>query len=195
MPLQLDVLQNSRGQDLLVNGYPRQPGQVVEYLTTILDNSTMTGESVSYTASNITAQQVTTTTYADVNGSAINYVPPAAATRVIYQYQFSSYWAAGTAHSIQHFKFFIDGVEVVQARHNRSSTYYEDREKFEWIIPIGGVANTNTGRQATWTTAKILKLQTRRYAANSQDLYGTVYYAGATSNQFNRPQITIIAIA
>jgi hypothetical protein len=194
MPLQLDVLQNSRGQDLLVNGYPRQPGQVVEYLTTILDNSTMTGESVSYTASNITAQQVTTTTYADVNGSAINYVPPAAATRVIYQYQFSSYWTA-TAHSIQHFKFFIDGVEVLQARHNRSSTYYEDREKFEWIIPIGGVANTNTGRQATWTTAKILKLQTRRYGSNSQDLNGTVYYAGATSNQFNRPQITIIAIA
>jgi len=194
MPLQIDVLQNSQGQDLLVNGYPRRPGQVVEYLTSLCDATNLVGESGPYTTENTTAQQGTTTAYADVTGSIINYVPPAAATRVIYQYQFASYWTA-TAHSIQHFKFFIDGVEVLQARHNRSSTYYEDREKFEWIIPIGGIANTNTGRQATWSTAKTLKLQTRRYGSNSQDLNGTVYWDGANSNVFSRPQITIIAIA
>jgi hypothetical protein len=194
MPLQIDVLQNSQGKDLLVNGYPRQPGQIVEYLSTLLDGSTMTGESGTYSTINIGSQTSTSTTYADVPGSSINYVPPAAATRVIYQYQFASYWTA-TAHSIQHFKFFIDGVEVLHARHNRSSTYYEDREKFEWIIPIGGTASTNTGRQATWTAAKNLKLQTRRYGSNSQDLYGTVYWDGANSNFYNRPQITIIAIA
>jgi hypothetical protein len=194
MPLQIDILQNSMGKDVLVNGYPRQPGQIVEYLTSICDATNLIGESGSYATTNITAQQGTTTSYADVSGSGINYVPPAAATRVIYQYQFSSYWTA-TAHSIQHFRFLIDGVEVVQARHNRSSTYYEDREKFEWIIPIGGVANTNTGRQATWTAAKNLRLQSRRYGSNSQDLNGTVYWDGGGANFFNRPQITIIAIA
>ena len=194
MPIQLDVLKNSLGQEVLVNGYPRQPGQIVEYLSTPLDGTDMIGESGTYDTLSVDSQVTTSTSYADVPGSSINYTPPTAATRVIYQFHFSSQWTT-TAHSIQHFKFFVDGVEVLHARHNRSSTYYEDREKFEWIIPIGVIANTNTGRQAAWTTAKNLKLQTRRYATNSQDLNGTVYWDGATSNVFSRPQITIIAIA
>jgi hypothetical protein len=194
MTIQANILKNSMGKEVLVNGYPRQPGQIIEYLSSLNDGSVMSGESSTYTAANVTAQVGTTTSYADVPGSTINYTPPSAATRIIYQFHFSSYWTT-TAHSIQDFKFFIDGVEVLYARHNRSSTYYEDREKFEWIIPIGGVANTNTGRQATWTSAKILKLQTRRHATNSQDLFGTVYWDGGGSNQFNKPHITIMAIA
>jgi hypothetical protein len=75
--------------------------------------------------------------------------------------------------------------------------YLEYRSTFEWIIPIGGIANTNTGKQSSWTTGKILKMQARRYAAgsNGQDLHGTTYWDGTASNQFNQPHISLVAIA
>ena len=86
---------------------------------------------------------------------------------------------------------------MVQARFNRSSIYYENRSTFEWAIPIGGSADTNTGRQATWTTLRNLKMQTRSLASGSniQHLNGTYYWDGTTGNFFSVPQITIIAIA
>ena len=64
------------------------------------------------------------------------------------------------------------------------------------MIPIGGQVNLNTGRQASWTTPKVLKMQARNHATSSNDgaLHGTVYWEGAGSNQFNMPIINIIAI-
>lgn len=194
--LQVTTITNNAGKVLLNNGYPYQPGQIIEYLASPCNGGTMTGLSGTYTTTNVTTAQVLNATYVDVTGSSITYTPPAGTSRVMYRYDFSSYWQT-TAHSITHFKFFIDNVEVIWARHCRSMIYYEYRSTFEWIIPIGGTADTNTGRQATWTTGKNLKLQARRYAtgSNGQDLNGTVYWDGVSSNQFNQPQISIIAIA
>jgi hypothetical protein len=176
------------------SGYTAYPGAVIENIAMLIDGTSRTAKSGTYSAINLGSQQTTTTSYADVVGSDISYTPPAGTRLVIYRYHFSSFWTA-TAHSIQHFKFFIDGVEVLHARHNRSRTYYEGRCTFEWPILIGGTPNSNTGRLASWTTAKILKMQTRRYGSNSQDLFSTVYWDGAGSSQFNRPMINIIAIA
>ena len=195
--IRLDQLQSLNGNVQLNNGYPRRPGRIIEYLTSHCDGSTMTGESGTYTTQIVTAQQNTTNTFTDVLGSSIDYLPPAATTEVIYRYTFSSHWAGIGSHSIQHFRFRIAGTEVVQARFNRSSIYYENRSTFEWAIPIGGVADNNTGRQATWTTPKTLKLETRSLASGSniQHLNGTYYWDGTTGNFFSVPQITIIAIA
>ena len=194
--VQCSTVSSSAGTTLLANGYPYQPGQIIEYLSGPCDGGNLVGLSGTYTTANVTTAQVIAATYVDITGSSIAYTPPAGSTRVIYRYNFGSYWQT-TAHSIQHFKFFIDASEVIYARHNRSMQYLEYYSAFEWIIPIGGTANTNTGRQATWTAAKTLKLQTRRYAAgsNGQDLNGTTYWDGGASNQFNRPSITVIAIA
>lgn len=195
--IQLDELQTSSGNVQLVNGYPRRPARIIEYLTSFCDGSTMIGESGTYTTQNVTGQQTTTTTYTDMTGSVITYTPPPTATEVVYKFTFSSHWNGIGTHSIQHFKFFIAGTEVVNARYNRSSVYYENRTSFEWVIPIGGIADTNSGRQASWTTARELKMQTRHYstASNLQHLHGTYYWDGTTGNQFNLPQLTIIAIA
>jgi hypothetical protein len=193
--LKVDTIQNAAGADLLVNGYPRRPGQVIEYLANICDGGPFSGESGTYSTTVVTSRQVTTTTYSDIIGSSITYAPPPGTSRVIYRYTFASQWLGGTAHSIQHYKFFIDNNEVLFARHNRSATYYEQRAEFEWIIPIGGVSDTNTGRQETWTTPKTLKMQTRRYAGNSQDLNDTYYWDGTTSSVISMPMLTIIAIA
>jgi hypothetical protein len=194
--IKVDNIQNTAGTTVLENGYPTQPGQVIEYLTSQCDGSSLTGLGGTFTWENVTTVQGTTAAYVDLTGSTIAYTPPPNATKVIYQFTFGYYWQT-TAHSIQHFKFFIDSDEVVYARHNRSAQYFESRYTFEWIIPIGGVANTNTGRQAIWTSSKTLKMQTRRYAtgSNGGDIHGTTYWDGTGGNQFNIPTLTLIAIA
>lgn len=190
--INVDNIQNLSGTNVIVNGYPRQPGQIIEYLARPCDGGTMTGASGTYTVQNVTTQQGVTDSYADVTGSSIAYTPPTGAAYVVYRFTFGIY--SVTTHDIVDFKFFIDAAEVVYARHNRSGQYIENRSTFEWTIPIGGVANPNTGRQATWTSAKTLKMQTRRYgASNYGNLHGSRYWDGGGSNQFQIPSISIQA--
>ena len=171
-----------------------KPGMVIETLSSVCDGSSRTVQSGTYTFENVTTQQVTSTSYADITGSSMSYTPPTGATQVKYDFQFSSY--SITTHDINHYKFFIDGVEVIYSRHSRSAQYQESRYSFDWVINIGGTANANTGRQATWTTPKILKMQVRHYASgNRNNLHGTRYWDGASSNQFSMPTLTIEAIA
>lgn len=192
--LLVDNLQNSAGTNLLVNGYPRQPGQIIEYLTGVCDGTNVTVGSGTYTFPNVTTQQVGTTTYQTITGSNLAYTPPAGTSRVLYRFQFASYFVS--AHAINDYKFFIDSNEVVYARHNRSATNPESRYSFDWTIAIGGVANPNTGRLASWTTPKTLSMQFRIYGtSNNNNLHGTTYWDGAGSNQFSMPSLTIIAIA
>jgi hypothetical protein len=194
--IKVDNIQNSTGQDLMVNGYPRQPGSIIEYLSSPCDGSTVTVGSGSYTFSNITTGQDFGVTYADITGSTITYTPPPGTSRVIYRFDFSFSWRAIT-HSIQHYKFFIDNVEVVYARHSKSADNLENRSCFEWTIAIGGSADTNTGRQSGWTIPKTLKMQSRRYANASHggQVHNTTYWDGVTSTQLSVPILTIIAIA
>ena len=195
--LQVNNIQNTAGVTVLSNGYPTQPGQIIEYLSSPCDGSQLTGRSGTFTWQNVTGSQDFSTTYLDVTGSTIAYTPPPGTSRVIYQFTFGYAWRS-TAHSIQHFRFFIDSNEVVWARHNRSATYFESRYTFEWVIPIGGTPNNNTGRQATWTSNRTLRLQSRRYAAGSNGgiVHGTYYWDGTgISDQFNIPSLTLIAVA
>jgi hypothetical protein len=194
--IKVDELQNTTGQPLLVNGYPRQPGQVIEMLSSVCDGSAVTGASGTYNTEAVTTVQAFSTTYLDITGSTITYTPPPGTTCVTYRFTFMFYWQ-NTAHSIQHFKFFIDGVEVVYARHNRSASYNEQRYTFEWPIAIGGSTDANTGRQATWTSPKTLKMMSRRYAnaSNGGQMHGTTYWDGVGSTQFSIPSISIVATA
>lgn len=192
--IKVDNIQNSAGQDLLVNGYPRQPGSIIEVLTSPCDGSTVTVGSGTYTIQNVTTQLGLTDSYVDIPGSTISYTPPPGTTRVIYSFTFQNY--SVTTHDIIHFKFFIGNDEVVYARHNRSAQYLEMNAPFTWTIPIGGIANVNTGRQSGWTTPKTLKMQVRRYgASNYGNLFGTRYWDGGGTNYFSMPTLTITAIA
>lgn len=194
--IKVDNIQNTAGETVLSNGYPTQPGQIIEYLTSQCDGSQLTGLGGTFTWQDVTAFQNTTNAYVDATGSSIAYTPPPGTSKVIYQFTFAYAWQS-VQHSIQHFKFFIDSNEVLHARHNRSANYYESRYTFEWVIPIGGTGNTNTGRQATWTSNKTLKMQTRRYATNSHGglLHSTFYWDGTNTGQFSKPSLSLIAIA
>lgn len=190
----VDNIQTLGGTDVIVNGYPRQPGQIIEYLHRICDGGFLIGNQGSFQVQNVTTQQGTTDSYADITGSTISYTPPTGTTEVVYSFTFGIY--SVTTHDIVDFKFFIDNNEVTNARHNRSGQYIENRSTFEWTIPIGGSPDTATGRQASWTTAKTLKMQVRRYGSgNYGNLHGSRYWDGGGSNQFQIPSICIQAIA
>lgn len=168
-------------------------GSILEYLTNICDGSVISSVRGSVALQNVTTQQASVTTYTDVTGSLVSYLPPAEATKVVYRFNWSMYWVHD--HAISHFKFFIDSDEIIFARFNRSGRYPEDRFAFEWPISIGGTTSTNTGRQASWNTAKTLKLQWRSYGtSNARALHGTNYWDGAGSTQFCMPSITLIAL-
>jgi hypothetical protein len=154
----------------------------------------VTGISGSYIWPNVASFQALTTTYADASGSLISYVPPPGTTKVIYEY--SSFLAWADAHAISHWRLYIDNVEVVYARRNRSGYYPEDTSTLRWVFSIGS-PNTNTGSQTTWTTAKQIKWQVRDYGTSNRRyrLHQTSYWDGDGTNQFCMPNLTITAIA
>lgn len=191
--IRVNNIDNTAGTDLFVNGYPRQPGQIIEYLSSPCDGSSVTVASGTYTFQNVTAAQaLTANVFADNNGSVISYTPPAGTTRVIYRFTFAMGWDHD--HAISYHKFYIDGVEVTNAKFNRSGRYPEDRYSFEWPIAIGGTAIPASGRQATWTTPKTLKIMSADYGdSNSRFMHGGNY--GHLSGGLSQPTLTIIAIA
>jgi hypothetical protein len=192
--LTADVIENSSGQRLLVDGYPAQPNRILEYLAGTCDGSTTTVRSGTYTLQNVTAEQGGSTAYQVVTGSEIYYCPPPGTKKVTYRFTFSVRWVPNSTHSINHYKFYIDDNEVLRARHNISAQYIEERRTFEWVIPVGNTTDFPSGRVATWTQPRRLYMTFRWYGTvNHANNHGTTYWDGTTSNQFNIPQLSIIA--
>jgi len=197
--LTVDTIRSSSGSTVLMQDGVRQygPGQIIECLAGICDGQTIQGVDRSYTWPNVTSAQtgISDTTYQDATGSVISYQPPAAATKVIYSYRAMFAWVHD--HCISHWKLYIDGAEVVDARNSRSGRYMEEKTALEWIFPIGGTADTDTGRQATWDSLKEIKWQVRDYgSSNERDrLHLTQYWDGSGTDVFSRPMLTITAIA
>jgi|694.fasta_scaffold140814_5 hypothetical protein len=196
MGLTVDKIQSSAGTDLYDKGYPKRPGQIIEYLTTVCDGSALKGYN-EFTTDVCEKIQVNTYTYETIYGSAVSYTPPPGTSRVVYRFQFSRY--SVTTHDITHYRFYVDQNEVVYARHSRSAQYPEERSTFEWTINIGGTTNFNTGRVDSWTGSKTMNLKWRTYGgSNYQQLHSTRYWdatSGSYAASFNIPTLTIIAVA
>lgn len=192
----ISQIQNANGNILLHNGYPRQPGRIIEMLTSPCDGSEVKVASGTYDFPNITTQQSATTTYQKISGSSISYVPPVGATRVTYNFQYNTYWVSD--HAINHYKFYMDDQEVVYARHCRSQRYNEDRTTFEWNISIGQAASPSIsyGQLQRWTQPIELYMMVRIYGgSNNNNIHGTYYWDGAGGNQLGIPILTITAFA
>ena len=137
--------------------------------------------------------QVLTTTYADVVGSSIAYTPPSGTTHVIYEYTFNGGRQDSTP--VGHFRFYIDSDEVTDARYTIAGDHLENQWHFKWGIHIGGSAVTATGRQASWSSAKTLKLQARDYTASNDMKLNMCYnWDGTADEQFHSPALSITAI-
>lgn len=192
--LAADIIQNTSGQTLLSNGYPYRPNRIIEYLASPCDGSQVAGASGIYTFPLVTAQQGGSTAYQLVTGSNIFYRPPEGTRFVKYQFTFSTYWV--NIHSINHYKFYVDNIEIPAARFNKSSQYTEDKSQFSWVFQVGGTESPSTAKFTTWDTFKRLYLTFRQYGtANNGNHHGTVYWDGVTSNQFTMPLLSIMAMA
>lgn len=192
----VDTIRNSAGNTVLMQDGVRShsPGQIIETLAALCDGQSYTVTSGTYTTANVTAKQSTSTSYVDLNGSILNYTPPTGTASVTYEF----FWMQSHVdqHNIIHYRFYIDDVEVTDARVTESGGYEGTQVSFHWTIPIGGAANTATGRQAIWTSAKQLKMKWRDYGtSNEGKLHVTHWWDGVGSEQFHRPQIKITAIA
>ena len=169
-------------------------GSIIEEVSSPCDGSQITVGSGTYTVQDVTAVQAIGTSYADLTGSSITYTPPSIATRVVYEFSFQATYT--DAYGVIHNKFFIDSDEVVSARFNLRGYYWSHRALFRWVINIGGTADTDDGRLASWTSAKTLKLQLREYGASNEAHVHQVWtWDGANSqNIFSKPVISIKAI-
>ena len=169
-------------------------GMPIEVLAGVCDGTAVTVQSGTYTLQDVTGVLSIPTTYTDVTGSSIDYTPPNGTSRVIYEFMHQLSWTSD--HAISHWKLFLDGAEVTDARHSLSGRYPERIEHHKWVFSIGVSNTAATGAVLTWDTAKNIKLQAREYASgNANDkVHSTVYWDGGTSAQISKPVLQITAI-
>lgn len=195
--IRVDNISSANGTAHFVNGYPRRPGQIIEYLASPCDGSTVIGSSGTYTWPSVASFQAMTTSYAVISGSSIAYTPPAGASRVVYEFNCMLGWA--DAHAISSWRLYLDSVEVAYARTARSGYYPEDRAHLRWVFNIGGVDNTNVGRVAAWTAPKTIQWQARDHGGSNRRYYihSSRYWDGADVGgvNFMMPVLSITAIA
>ncbi|MBO71719.1 MAG: hypothetical protein CL508_05325 [Actinobacteria bacterium] len=168
--------------------------QVLEEFGSPCDGSVIATSNGDVTFPNVTAAQVNTGSYEDVNGSVLAYNPPTGTTQV--HYSFDYFTAEQNDPQLAHWKLFLDSDEVTKAR--RSSRFIDSwagNQAFRWVFNIGGTADTTVGRVTSWTSAKTMKLQWREYGSSyNPKLHETVYWDGTTGAHLAMPTLSIKAI-
>ena len=188
------VLQTDASGQLSFTGNGGSGRKVLEQFYTPCDGSTIATSAGDVTVQNVTGVMTNTTSYADATGSVITYTPPSGATQVIYEYEFT--FDVVDNFNIGHFKAFIGGTEITNSRWTQGAdNRFETRVHFKWGINIGGSTTDATGRQASWTSGKELKVQCRDYGTGDEmKLHQTYYWDGAYGSQFSQPCVGITAI-
>ena len=173
---------------------PANTGSIKEVVSLLCDGSSVTVGSGTYTSTDVTAALTTTTTYADLTGSSINYTPPAGTTSVLYEFRYVTGYvdAAGGTHH----KLFLDGTEVANARFSdgHQGGLGEAQVYCRWLFKIGDGDNTNTGKVSDWSSAKIIKFQVRSYNSGYQvKCHQTTYFDGGGGSHLSKPTISVTA--
>ena len=170
--------------------------QVLEQFFSPCDGSTIATSGGNITLSNITARQQCTTTFAELTGSSISYVPPSGTTQVIYTFQFVIA-SDGDNDGLLYAGFTVDGNEATDARFTQrlANDYWDTICTFTWGINIGGSTTAATGRLASWTSAKTLILEVREHGGGNESQVHYLQNWGTGYNpQVRKPCIGITAI-
>lgn len=171
---------------------------ILEKVGGLCDGSTRTTKSgATFTLPNVTAvQTINGTSYVDVDGSTVTYTAPADCIGVMYEFLHNAAWN-DTAHSIQHYRLYLDGTEVVYGRRTIAAQYFEMKAMLQWYFRINSSLSSqdaNTGAIPSWTSARTMKWSSRAYAGNDvARQHGSQYWDGGGGNQFHMPQIWITA--
>ena len=169
---------------------------VLEQFLVPCDGTAVVTPRGSITIQNVTTSYLNTPTYADAPGSTISYNPPSGTNLVIYKFVY--HWTSDDNNGIQHLKLQLDGQAITYASRTirGGNGTYDLPIIYEYGIPIGGTGTMTTGRQATWNSAKTLKLITRNYSNSYHARMHRIgnFDGGGDNNKFVAPQIGITAI-
>ena len=168
---------------------------VLEALHMVCDGSSTTVSSGTYTSTNVTAAQNTTTTYTDISGSSISYTPPSGTKTVLYEFRFMWGYLDSAMGSLYH--LLLDGTEVTNARYSQYNVGLVGEEGyFRWVFKIGDGAVAATGKVASWSSAKIIKLQVRSDYSNYRcKLHETHFWDGSTASHLSKPTISVTSLS
>ena len=178
------------------NSWASAGSNVLEALHMVCDGSTTVVSSGSYTATDVTAAQPTTTTYTDLSGSSINYTPPSGTKTVLYEFRYM--FGYRDAQFTTKHKLYLDGTEVTNARFGKSGAggVIGDDCYFRWAFKIGDGAVSATGKVASWSSAKIIKLQVRAgYTSYECKMHETHYWDGTTGSHLSKPTISVTSLS
>ena len=184
-----------------------KPGEVIETIAAACDGRTVSVQSGNYTIQNVTAIQNATTSWADMNGSALNYTPPAGTRQLVYTYRFQ--WDCTSLSGISHFRTVVDGVTVIPSQTTLCSNYASTNwhhAQFNWTIGYTfdlnaspAVVNNGQFSADSWTSPKIIKTQFREYGGGYEvRIHANTWWDGSSStsaNELVKPQLFIQAIA
>lgn len=182
-----------------------EPGEIIETISTTCDGSTITVKSGSYTVSDVTTEQIGTTTYATVDGSEISYTPPTGTKRVHYRfwYHFDVTENSGISNHIMQ----IDGSDVYGSANNVASNYAQSNWhhacfpiSVEYTINCAADSDdVHNAKFKSWSEPKTLRVQYREHSGSYESrLHYNTWWNGATSAepyQIMKPHLTIQAIA
>ena len=170
--------------------------QILEQFYSPCDGSVIATSGGNITLGNVTARQQCTTSFVDMTGSSITYTPPTGTTQVIYRFQFVVA-SDGDSAGILSTAFYVDGTEATDARSTTrlSTANWDAQVDFTWGINIGGSTTAATGRLASWSSGKVLKMQIDEHGAdNESQVHYTQNWGGSGLNAVRKPCIGITAI-
>jgi hypothetical protein len=190
-----------------ISSTPTKQGQVLETLEGICDGRTITVESGTYTLENVTATQISTTSYTDISGTSITYTPPEGTKQVIFDYHINMSThkndppATNYNRGLILIQMTIDGYSVdsqMQAWGDDTSTYGESI-LYRGIIEINGTDSISNGTLASWSSGKTVKLRVVAYSDSYKirlhaNQFGELGSNNTVTNTLIKPRIKIKSI-
>ena len=170
--------------------------QILEQFWLTADGGSIVTANGTVTTTNVTANQTITTTHAEITGSSLTYTPPTGTTLVIYEYD-ALVSNDDQARFLLHYKLQIDGTDVTDSRDicYMEANQYQYHLNIRYPIHIGGSADTDTCRQASLTSNKVLRIMGREWGSDYDVLMHKLgYWDGANPAITRKPRVGITAI-
>ena len=183
--------------NLLLQDNTKGTGRVLEMLTaTLSDSATTTVEGISgtYTFESVTHHQALSTSYAELTGSRIAYLPPQGTKIVRYQFSYTV-GAADGADGIASVRLYVDDNEITNGRRSHSPYRQDEIQYTHSLICNGNSTDLTRGIFTSWDTAKTIHLEAREHSSSVQvEIHNSRSFDGGTNDQFCAPTITLTAI-
>ena len=181
---------------------------VLETIQGVCDGRTVPGANGPYTLGDAT-YQTSSTTVQIMNGSSINYLPPAGTKTVIYKLWFSWMYVSSAYICLPHYGVQIDGTLINNSRwstyHYRYSNYDRpvQQDRIVGVIRVTGTDNKADGQLASWDSAKTIRVQFDSYDSSQHRvrLHELVWWNGTSTNiyqtagQERHPWLEITALS